>query len=286
MKISRYSSFNGVFYTEGEKIFDKNNRAFLYGDGFFETMHANGMEIQLFNYHWERMMKAFSILKLDIPLEFRNHPEAFKEHIRKLLHKNRFFQGVRIRISFYRDSDGLYTPKTNKTAYFITVTRLQNNKYQLNSLGLKIGIFNELPHPKLPWSGFKTLNSLVFINAANAIKEANLDDGLFVDNKGNIIEALSSNIFILKDNIISTPPLKSGCVDGVMRKQIINLSSRLKLTALEKNITHHDLEKADEVWLTNAIWGVHWVLSYKSRRYFNFVAKKMTDLLNKELILP
>ncbi len=284
MKIYRYFSHNGVFFPEGENTLNARNRAFLYGDGFFETLHANGMEMQLFNFHWQRILDAFEILDLQMPVEFKNNPLALKEHLRKLLHKNRFFQGVRIRITFYRESPGLYYPTQNRTSYLIRLEKLESNKYVLNTLGLDIGICDDMTHPHLPWSGFKTLNSLIFIHAAKKIRELDFDDCLFIDSKGYLIEALASNIFVLEGKKLYTPPIDVGCVKGVMRRFILNSASQVGVEAKEKKIHKDFLAVADEVWLSNAISGIKWVLSYKERRYFNVVAKKMNLLINAELI--
>ena len=242
------------------------------------------MEIQFFDYHWQRILKGFSILRMDMPIEFKNNSEAFKTHIKKLLHKNRYFQGVRVRVTFFRDAAGLYTPRNNKTGYLITADRLNSNKYELNTVGLKIGLYDEVAHPELPWSAIKTLNSLFFVRAAISFKEIGLDDGVFVNSKNHIVEALASNIFVLKGNELYTPPLETGCVDGVMRRYIIKLAATLSLKVKQENFEPQFIETADEIWLTNAVKGIQWVLSYKSRRYFNLMAKKMNNLINENLI--
>jgi branched-chain amino acid aminotransferase len=102
-----------------------------------------------------------------------------------------------------------------------------------------------------------------------------------LNESGNIVEGISSNIFLIKGDSISTPPLKDGPVAGIMRKKILKIadSNGLKIE-FENSLNETHLLQADEVFFTNSISGIKWILAYKDRRYFNNLAHQFVDKLN------
>ena len=112
-------------------------------------------------------------------------------------------------------------------------------------------------------------------------RENKLDDCILLNEKGNIIEGISSNIFIIKGKNLITPALTEGPVAGIMRKQILRIANSIGfIIHHEKAVTIDDLLKADEVFFTNSISGVKWVLSFKDKRYYNQNVKMLNEKLN------
>ncbi len=109
-----------------------------------------------------------------------------------------------------------------------------------------------------------------------------LDDCLLLNNNGNIIEASGSNIFLIKTRQIITPGLESGCVDGVMRKNLIRIARESGFDVVdEKFVNQEDLINADEVFLCNAVSGIKWVMAFKEKRYYNNISVQLVEKLNK-----
>ena len=100
------------------------------------------------------------------------------------------------------------------------------------------------------------------------------------DNK-EVVEALQSNLFLLFGQEIHTPPLTSGCLDGIIRKQIIRMAKDLDLILKETAINPFDLQKADELWLSNSIQGIRAVTNYRRKTYQSQIYSKAVNLLNK-----
>ena len=113
-------------------------------------------------------------------------------------------------------------------------------------------------------------------------KENNLDDVLMLNEKNNIIEGSSSNVFIVSNGVLYTPPVSEGCVGGTLRMFLINSAIAEGIKVYETNLTPQNFLAADEILYTNAVKGIQWVSSYKSKRYFNDVAQKLTDLINRK----
>jgi branched-chain amino acid aminotransferase len=110
-----------------------------------------------------------------------------------------------------------------------------------------------------------------------------LDDCLLQNYKLGIIEATSSNLFIVSNGVLYTPSLEDGCVGGIMRMQVINIALENQIKVYECNLNPQNLLAADEIFLTNAINGIQWVGSYRTKRYFNEMSRRMIGLLNDEV---
>jgi len=273
--------YNGTFYPETAALFTADNRAFRYGDSLFETIHCNGTQIQLFGEHMERLQLGMSHLRMEIP---DNFSQTIETNIKSLITKNKSFLGTRIRLSVFRNSGGLYTPKTNRISFLIESSKLDSPYYYLNKKGLTIGLFDSYKKASNSMSGFKTGNSLPFILAGLHKDEMKWDDCLLLNERQNLVESVSSNLFIVKDGILYTPSLESGAMNGIMREQIIQIALNLGITVYDDCIMKpNQLMDADEIFLTNAIVGIRWVVAYEERRYFNRSSKILIEELNKKL---
>lgn len=279
MAVNSFILYNGEYHFRDEFGLSFKNRAFCYGDALFETMHANGTEIQFFEDHMNRLKYGIGILKMKVPTAIETG--FIEKEIIKLLHKNKLYQGVRIRLSVFRNEGGKYTPEDNNVSYLVDTEHIKNDYYELNQKGLIVDIFNDIKKPVNTFSNLKSANALLFVMAGNYAKENNLGDCILLNNCGNIVEGISSNIFLIKGDTISTPPLKDGPVAGIMRKQILKIadSNGLKIE-FENSLKETHLLSADEIFFTNSISGIRWVLAYKDRRYFNNIARQFIDKLN------
>ena len=130
-------------------------------------------------------------------------------------------------------------------------------------------------------SKYKSINSLLPVMAANFAKKNQLQECFILNAKGKIIETISSNVFIVSNGVLYTPPLEDGCIGGIMRMNVINTAIENGITVYENTLSPQNLLAADEIFLTNAIQGIQWVGGYKSKRYFNKISKKILELINK-----
>lgn len=279
MAVNSFILYNGKYHLKDEFGLSFKNRAFCYGDGLFETMHANGTEIQFFEDHMIRLKYGMKILKMEIPTIIESG--IIEKEIIKLLHKNKLYQGVRIRLSVFRNDGGKYTPADNNISYLVETEYIENDHYELNQKGFIIDIFNDIKKPVNQFSNLKTSNSLLYVMAGLYSKEKKLNDCILLNEKGNIIEGISSNIFLIDGSTISTPTLKDGPVAGIMRKQILKIADSVGFKINhESSLTIENLLNADEAFFTNSISGIRWILAYKEKRYYNHNAKKLIDKLN------
>ncbi len=284
MNKTQYISYNGQIIAAKEFGITINNRSFQYGDGLFETMHAVGSQVQFFYEHIERLVESMKVLKMEVPVRFTIDTLGLQKEISKLLTKNKIFKGGRVRLSVFRRAGGLYTPKTSEVSYIVQALPLEQTYYELNTKGYIIDIYDEIPKPVNILSGIKTTSSLLYVMAGIYKKEKKLDECLLINETGNIVEGMSSNIFLIKEENIYTPPLRSGCLNGIMRKKVIELAKIEGYTVFDEvPIKLPDIMAADELFFTNAINGIRWVMGFKQRRYFNKITKILSQKLNEKV---
>jgi len=279
-----YIYHNGEFLDKSKPCIFADNRGFRYGDGFFESIRiVNGEPIFLEN-HFNRITDGLKVYKIDKPERFSM--ELLKSEILLLLDKNGISQGGRVRITLTRKGIGFYAPDTNNLDYIIEADSKPDNYFVLNNTGKVVDLFPDLKKQINSFSIFKTLNCQLYIHASLFANEKMIDEALIQNEKFGIIESSVANIFLVSNGVLYTPGLVEGCVGGTMRMNIINLAIENSIKVYECNLTPQNLLAADEIFLTNAINGIQWVGSYRTKRYFNNTSKKILDMLNKSIAKP
>ncbi|MFC2086743.1 aminotransferase class IV [Bacteroidota bacterium] len=278
--MNQYVCLNGDFHKADKPHIFLANRAFNYGDAFFETMHACGTRVQFLEDHFERIQKSMERLKMNAPSYF--NIEFLEKKISKLLNLNKIFGGARVKLNIYREAEGYYMPAGNEFGFAIGATHLENDDYKLNKRGLMLGVYEEMKKPLNRLSPVKTSNSLIYVMAGIYCKEKKFNDCMILNENDAVCEAISSNIFLVQHNNIYTPVLADGCVNGIMRKNIISIAEHMGYKVIKAgNINPDDLVFVDEIFLTNSISGIRWVVAYRDKRYFNTVSSKLIQNLNQ-----
>lgn len=274
-----YVYHRGEYVSDNQTTIAKDNRAFRFGDGFFETMRVYNGKVLFLENHMARINDTLSVLKIIPPENFSI--EVLRNQIQGLIKRNKIEQGGRVRITFYRKSTGFYMPKSDDLGIFIEAEALSNNDFELSHQGKIVDIFPDMKKDINRLSVFKTLNTQLYVMSALYAREKSLDESLIQNAKLAIIESTSSNIFIVSNGVLYTPSIEDGCIAGTMRMNIINLALEQKIKVYECTINPHNLLTADEFFLTNAAKGIEWVVGYRTKRYYNEMAKRLTAGLNE-----
>ena len=250
-------TFNGKFYGLSEPVIGSANRGLRYGDGLFETMKMlNGDIIQQAD-HFERLWNGLDVLQFEKPGLFTKG--NLITAIKKLAKKNNHEAAARVRLNIFRGDGGLYDAVNNIPNYIIETWPLQDNSGLWNSNGLVVGIFEEAKKSCDILSNIKHNNYLPYVLAALKAKKEKWNDAIVLNQFERIADSTIANVFLVKDEIISTPALSEGCVAGIMRKSLINYCCKNSITCKETTITTEDIMNADEVFLTNSINNIRWV---------------------------
>lgn len=247
------------------------NRAFCYGDGLFETMRCFNGHIAFLKDHLIRLQAGMKALKMNIPKGVDE--KGLTTQIKKLMPLNAFSGLTRIRLQVWRNDGGFYTPDTNDSSYIITVSRFAKTTFERK--GLRIGIYESVSLVPGLFSPFKTCNSIPYVMAGLYAKKMKLDDCLLLNNKGHVTESVASNLFWIKNENVFTPPLSDGCIAGVMRKNLRRYMKKKGLQVAEKSITIKELERVDELFLTNVSNGIRWVSTLNGIKLKNEFSKNL-----------
>ena len=273
-----YVNNNGILLPNDAPTIHAGNRGHLYGDGVFESIRIlSGKPINIEN-HIDRLLKGANVLKMETPANY--DVNFFQEKILELIGKSGIKQGGRCRLSIDRATGGAYLPDSNDCTFYIEVYPYLMNYFELNAKGLELDIYRDIKLHKNFLSNYKTKTGLPYIMASIAAKEQGLDDLFLTNEKGNVIESGSCNVFIVSNGVLYTSGLDEGCIAGTMRMQVINLAIKHNIKIYECSILPQNLLSADEIIFTNAIRGINWVAGYRTKRYQNNMSRRLVVLLN------
>ncbi|TNE29954.1 MAG: aminotransferase class IV [Bacteroidetes bacterium] len=283
MYLCRMINHNGEILDIDAVHFRADFRPIQYGDALFETVKFNGESFLLWEDHYFRLMASMRILRMEIPLDWS--PEFLEEQMLETIRANHMERGaVRVRLTVYRDAPGKYTPKEKiHQGFIIQVEAWPHVEYVLNTEGLSVDVYKDHEVHESMLSNLKTTNSLLYTLAGIYADENDLDTALLINKDKHIVEAVSSNVYMITGDTLTTPPLSSGALKGVMRKHILRSASAWGLKVEEKGFSPFDLQRADEVWLSNAMHGIQWVGQYRKKKYSNQKALEIIAALNESV---
>lgn len=271
-------NYNGQLYSS-ETILSNSNRGFLYGDAVFETVKIVNSKILFLEDHYFRLMSAMRIVRMEIPMNFTM--EYFEEQILILVNTLNYSQSARARITVFREDGGNYLPETNTVSYLISASKLQSEHYSIVNNQYEVDLYKDYYVAKHLLSSIKTTNKIINVTASIFAKENGLDNCLLINENKNIIEALQGNLFMLVDNKLITPPVSEGCLNGIMRKQIINIVKKMpNMVVAEEPISPFELQKASELFITNVIKGIQPITKYRKTVYKTDFSIQLLQELN------
>ncbi|TRZ42865.1 aminotransferase class IV [Robertkochia solimangrovi] len=273
-------NFDGELYSDEVVLFDGNNRAFRYGDALFETIRVVNSKIFFWEPHYLRLMASMRILRMEIPMTFTM--EYLKEEIERTLNANDLDQtAARVRITVFRNGNGLYTPDSNEVSWLIDCKALDSGFYQIAEKDHEVELFKDHYLVAGLLGTVKSTNRIINTLAGVFAQENGYQNCLLLNHDKQVTEAINGNLFVVKGNTIKTPPLTDGCINGIMRKQLIDIIGKTDEFELsESSVSPFELQKADELFITNVISGITPVTRYRKKQYGNSVASKLLGRLN------
>lgn len=256
------------------------NRGLAYGDSVFETIRVINSKIIFWEDHYFRLMASMRIMRMEIPANFS--PEFLEQEIQQLIKENKLENSpVRVKFTVLRKQGGYYIPKTLDIDYFITVEELKDSFYLLNSDTYEVELFKDHYINSGLLSTIKSNNKAVNVLGGIYASENGYQNCLLLNENKTVVEALNGNLFLVSDNKVKTPPLTDGALNGIIRKQLISVIKTMQELEIEEApISPFELQKADELFITNVIVGIQPVTKYRKKEYKMEVAKEILSKLN------
>ena len=271
-------NFNGIIQASDLQL-TVSNRSFLYGDGVFETLKIVNNKILFFEDHYFRLMASMRIVRMEIPMAFTM--EYLEEQILKLVEVLSIKDNARVRFTVFRNEGGFYLPNDNSISFVIQASKLENIRYKIPKIQFEVDLYKDFIVPRQLLSTLKTANKITHVTASIFAKENQLDSALLINETKNVIEAANGNLFMLMEKKLITPPISEGCLNGIMRKQIIFLAKQIdSVEVIEAAISPFDLQKADELFITNVIVGIQPVTKYRKKEFEVRLANQLLEKLN------
>jgi branched-chain amino acid aminotransferase len=277
-------NFNGTLLEENT-VLSTENRGYAYGDALFETIKTSGGKILFWEDHYFRLMASMRIMRMEIPMNFTM--EFLEAEIQKTLEANELLnQSSRVKLTVHRLEGGLYSPNTNDVNFVISIKPIEDDFYMIQDGFYEVDLFKDYYVTPSLLSTLKTNNKALNVIGSIYAKENNLNNCLLINTNKHVVEALNGNIFLVKGSTIKTPPLGDGCLKGVMRTQLMNIIKALpEYELVEDSISPFELQKADELFITNVIVGIQPIRKYRKKLFANDVSKQLLQKLNVKIRL-
>ncbi len=273
-------NFNGELLPDTDTFLNHQNRGLRYGDSLFESMRAVNEKLFFWEDHYLRLMASMRMLRMEIPMDFTM--EFLEEKILGVIGANDLKERTaRIRLTVFRDQGGLYLPKTNAISYIIEANPLEHPFYVLDDGRYEVELFKDFYVNPDMLSTLKTNNKIINVVGSIFAKENDYENCLLINNNKQVVEALNGNLFLVKGNTIKTPPLEDGCLNGIIRKKLMEILNKLEGYEVEESsISPFELQKADELFITNSIIGIRPITKYRKKEFGNLTAKDLLGKLN------
>jgi 4-amino-4-deoxychorismate lyase len=205
-----------------------------YGYGLFETIKVvNGKPIFM-KEHLERLLKGCEYFNIPTPLELNFDTNDIQNGILKVIISD---LGVSYNIK---------------------------KMYEIPKRPYILGISNLKRHSTDFMNYYKTLN---YMSKLYDLKSSNLDEIIYLNERNNICEGTKTNIFFIKENVVYTPNIESGLLNGIMRKKTIELLNSKGIIVFEREININILYEFDSCFITNSLIGIKEVLSIDSKQF-------------------
>ncbi len=256
------------------------NRAFLFGDAVFETLKIVNGKVLFLEDHYFRLMASMRILRMEIPMDFTM--EFFEEQLLSQVNNKQLSNAFRARITVYRNDGGYYLPTTNTISFCIQTSPLDSQYYHWESKRCEVDLYKDFYISKQLLSSLKTTNKIINVTASIYASENGLDNCILLNDSKNVVEVLQGNLFMRQGNKLITPPISEGCINGIMRKQVLHLANQIEeMEVVEAIISPFDLQKADELFFTNIIKGIQSITKYRKKEFSTTYANLLVQKLNQ-----
>ena len=279
-------NFNGELVPQSDSKITSDNRGYKYGDALFETLKVVNGKIFFWEDHYFRLMASMRIMRMDIPMNFTM--EFLEEEILRTVEANNLSKAVaRVRLNVDRGEGGKYLPSEEATVnYNIIAEEHPNPFYTIDDRFYEVDLYKDYYMAPGLLSGLKSNNKAIQVIGSIYAQENGFDNCLVLNTNKSVIEALNGNLFLVKGDRIKTPPLEDGCLKGIMRQQVLDvLRKDVNLIVEEASISPFELQKADELFITNVIVGVQPISKYRKKEYGSDFAKSVITKINAKLRL-
>jgi branched-chain amino acid aminotransferase len=239
---------DGQFYDKENAKISVFDHGLLYGDGVFEGIRFYNGRVFRLEEHIDRLFDSARAIALNIGMDKSAVIEATLETIRQNNLQDGYIRLVVTRGVGDLGLNPMLCPKASIFVIASKITLYSADKYE-NGLDVVTCATRRIPHGALS-PMVKSLNYLNNVMAKIEAQNAGAGEGLMLNEQGFVSECTGDNIFIIKNGVITTPPISSGALAGVTRSVVFDLAAEFSIPIHEPMMTRYDIFTADECFLT------------------------------------
>jgi branched-chain amino acid aminotransferase len=238
----RFLLHNDEIRDTGDQLLSPGQVGLMNGWGVFSTLRVQDGVLFAWERHWARMQR--DAVRLRVP--FPDHARDLERNLYRLIEKNDALNST-LRVVIVRNRGGMWEGPSERTFDTIAFTA------PLNDWGdaVKLGMLANARHAASEFAGTKYLSWSENLARYERAHEQGFDEVVLLNERGEVAECTSANIFVVEGERVWTPPLSSGCLPGVTRALLLEEIEVPGLAAAEKILFPKDLESADEVFITS-----------------------------------
>src|SRR5690348_4692792 len=239
---------DGKFYSESNAKVSVFDHGLLYGDGVFEGIRFYNGRVFRLEEHLERLWDSARSICLEVPMSMPAMTEALLETIRQNDMRDGY---IRLIVTRGVGNLGLNPAQCKKPSVIIIAAAIALYPKEMYERGLTVvTCATRRTNPSALNPAVKSLNYLNNVMARIEANQANADEGLMLNDEGNIAECTADNVFIIKRGHIVTPPITAGALRGITRGVVFEIAAETGIKVTEADITRHEMFIADEAFLT------------------------------------
>lgn len=243
---------NGEFLASNLAKISIFDRGFLYGDAIFETLRSFSKKPFLLSEHLKRLKASLKLIGIELPLTDDNIACAINK-----LHELNNLSDAYIRITVSRGvaKGGLFATQGCEPTILIVVKEFVPYSKRLYDEGMSVLLIESKRDPSAICARIKSSNLLETI-CSHLEMEGQIDEAILMTEARQILEGSISNIFVVNDETLITPPVEAGLLAGVTRAFLLSLAKMNGIKGMEAGISLDHLLHSDEAFLTNSLMGI------------------------------
>jgi branched-chain amino acid aminotransferase len=241
--IHRFVLHNGAIREASDRLFSPGQVGLLSGWGVFTTLRVTEGVLFAFERHWARIARDAEAFHVPLP----DAPEQVRRSLLDLVEANRAYHAT-LRLAIVRNTGGMWAgPSTGRGSDLIALTADSKQWGR----GVKLAYVKNGRYAGCPFAGTKILSWAMNLTWLESAQARGFDEVILLNERGEVAECTSANIYIANGSRIWTPPLSSGCLPGVTREVLLAECRPPGIEIGEKEITPAELERADDVFITS-----------------------------------
>ncbi|HBL73961.1 MAG: hypothetical protein A2W90_12200 [Bacteroidetes bacterium GWF2_42_66] len=261
---------NGSFVAADEKLFSIGDAETLL---FSEKIRAIRNTFPFFLETVELLLLKFRIFNEPVPELLAYNGRDLKRQLERLLVKNKMYKSAIISIHFFRNKQGF--------DYILSADPLETFEFEINHKGLLVDIFDKMPKVVSGLSNLSFGSETIWKIAVSYLSGSGSDDFLIINSEEKIIEGIGKKLFLIKDGNITGVSASAGAYMDVVGLVIPAIAKKIGLVYSETDgFTADQLHHADELFLLDAVHGVHWIMGFREKRYYSMKTRQINEELN------